>query len=113
MMKRTLRSIATLMTLSLMFIILATSVFAASTSVTEYAYSNWRGNGSATARNNDEVIMAIVFLNTMVDEVVKAINAEDFIIMTIGFLLGWVCAKITLKLWPGLAEKILARKCSG
>ncbi len=54
-----------------------------------------------------------VFLNTMVDEVVKAINAEDFIIMTIGFLLGWVCAKITLKLWPGLAEKILARKCSG
>lgn len=59
MMKRTLRSIATLLTLSLMFVILATSVFAASTSVTEYAYSNWRGNGSATARNNDEVIMAI------------------------------------------------------
>lgn len=58
-MKRTLRSISAIMVLSLMFIILATSVFAASTSVTEYAYANWRGNGSATGRNNDDVIMAI------------------------------------------------------
>lgn len=58
-MKRTVRSIATILTLSLMLAIFATSVFAASTSVTEYAYSNWRGNGSATGRSNDDVTMAI------------------------------------------------------
>lgn len=51
-----------------------------------------------------------VSLNTILDEVVKAINAEDFLIMTIGFLFGWVCAKITLKLCPILAEKVLTGK---
>lgn len=49
-----------------------------------------------------------VSLNTLVDEVVKTINAEDFLIIAIGFIFGWICAKITLKLLPGLAEKILA-----
>ena len=52
-----------------------------------------------------------VGLNVMIDEVVKAINAEDFLIMTMGFLLGWSCARITLILRPVLDEKISVRKC--
>lgn len=51
-----------------------------------------------------------VGLNVMLNEVVKAINAEDFLIMTMGFLLGWSCARITLILYPALAEKVLVRE---
>lgn len=51
-----------------------------------------------------------VGLNTIIDEVVKSVNAEDFLIMTLGFILGWICAKITLQLCPTLAAKILVKK---
>lgn len=58
-MKRTLRSIFTFLTLTLMFTILATSVFAATASVTDYAYASWRGNGSTSGRGVDDVTMSI------------------------------------------------------
>ena len=59
------------------------------------------------------VFMQIIHLvynishNMLVDDIIKFINAEDFLLMAMGFLLGWSCAKITLKLCPVFADKIL------
>lgn len=58
-MKRISRLIASVMILCVMFIILATSVFAAGTTVTEYAYTQWRGNGSSSGRGIDSVTVPI------------------------------------------------------
>ena len=58
-MKNTLRFIATVITLSLMFTVFATSIFVASTSVSKYVSDNWRGNGSTTGRGSDNESMAI------------------------------------------------------
>lgn len=58
-MKRTIRSIASILVLSLMLVVLATSVFAAGTTVSDYAYAQWRGNGSTSGRGIDDVTVAI------------------------------------------------------
>lgn len=54
-----------------------------------------------------------IALNILVDEVVKAINAEDILIIILGFLTGWLCGKVTLKVAPTFSEKILSPKCGG
>ena len=51
-----------------------------------------------------------VSLNVLTDELVKYINAEDLYLITLGFAIGWLCGKLTFKIWPTLSEKI-AKKC--
>ena len=48
-----------------------------------------------------------VCLNVLIDEVVKSINAEDFLIMFMGFTIGWICAKIAILSCPSLGKNVL------
>lgn len=49
-------------------------------------------------------------LNTLLGEIVKYINAEDFIIMALGYMAGWACARGILKLCPEFGNLILEDK---
>lgn len=51
-----------------------------------------------------------VTLNVLVDEIVKPISSEDFLIMSMGYIVGWLCAKISLTVSPRLGSCILADK---
>jgi len=51
-----------------------------------------------------------VGLNLLIDEVVKSINAEDFLIMFLGFISGWICAKITIWVCPSLGIMVLKKR---
>lgn len=51
-----------------------------------------------------------VCLNVLTDELVKFINAEDLYMIALGFIIGWLCSKLMLKIWPALSKKI-TKKC--
>jgi len=51
-----------------------------------------------------------VCLNVIIDELVKLIHAEDIYLITMGFMIGWLCGKLMFRLWPTLSEK-LSKKC--
>ena len=51
-----------------------------------------------------------VCLNVVLDTLVKFINAEDLYMITLGFITGWLCGKLTLKIWPTLSAQI-SKKC--